>query len=176
VIATIEVKSNLTQDEFGKAAKAAYNSKQLAPNTVSSFSAGYIPPRILNYVVAYDGPASMKTVQGWIDTEYQKIGIVPAPLPQDANNRVSTPGEAIDAVFVLGKGFLYLDNLPLGFVNDQSRQDNPMLKWVFADAADGNLLLLFIFIQQATASIEGTWLNAIPYLSRLSVSGLQWKA
>ncbi len=176
VIATIEVKSNLTQAEFGKAAKAAYNSKQLAPNTVCSFSTGYIPPRILNYVVAYDGPASMNTVHGWINTEYQKIGVVPAPLPQDGNERVSTPGEAIDAVFVLGKGFLYLDNLPLGFVDDQNRQANPTLKWVFTDATDGNLLLLFMLIQQATANIEGKWLNAIPYLSRFSVSSLQWGA
>jgi hypothetical protein len=176
VIATIEVKSILTQAEFGKAAKSAYNSKKLTPNTVSSFSTGYIPPRILNYVVAYDGPTSMSTVHGWINTEYQKIGIVPTALPQDSNERVSTPGEAIDAVFVLGKGFLYLDNLPFGFVSDINRQASPTLKWVFTDSVNGNLLWLFMLIQQATANIEGKWLNAIPYLSRFTVPGIQWGA
>ena len=176
VIATIEVKSVLTQAEFGNAAKAAFNSKHLAPNTVTSFSTGYIPPRVLNYVVAYDGPASMKTVHGWIGPEYSKLGIAPAQLPQDGNARISTPGEAIDGVFVLGKGFLYLDNQPFGFVDDANRQANPSLKWVFADTPNGNLLLLFTLIQQATANIEGRFLNAIPYLSTFSVSGLQWGA
>ena len=175
VIATIEVKSDLTQAEFGKAAKAAYNAKQLAPNVVTSFSTGYIPPRILNYVVAYDGPASMKTVQGWVNSEFGKLGIAPAALPIDAK-RVKTPGEALDAVFVLGKGFMYLDNVPIGFITAQVRQANPSLKWVFADAATGNPLLLFLLIQQATANIEGKWLNAVPYLSGVSVAGLQWGA
>jgi hypothetical protein len=176
VIATIEVKSDLTQAEFGKAARAAYNAKQLVPNTIISFSTGHIPPRIVNYVVAYDGPASMKTVHGWVGTEYQKLGVTSVLLPQDANARIATPGESIDAVFVLGKGFLYLDNVPTGFVNDANRQANPSLKWVFADTTDGNLLLLFMMIQQATANIEGRWLNAIPYLSSFSVAGLQWGA
>jgi hypothetical protein len=174
VIATIEVKSVLTQAEFGNAAKAAYNAKRLAPNTVSSFSTGYIPPCVLNYVVAYDGPASMKTVHGWIGTEYNKIGIAPAPLPQDRDARILTPGEAIDGVFVLGKGFLYLDNQPLGFIDDTKRQANPTLKWVFADASAGTLLLLFMLIQQATANIEGRWLKALPYLSTFSIAGPQW--
>jgi hypothetical protein len=173
VIATIEVKSVLTQVEFGKAAKAAYNAKQLTPNVVTSFTSGYIPPRILNYVVAYEGPAKIKTVHGWVDAEYGKLGIAPAALPLN-EKRVATPGEALDAIFVLGKGFMYLDNSPLGFIKDQARQSNPSLKWVFADSTTGNLLLLFLFIQQATANIEGKWLKANPYLSGVSITGLQW--
>ena len=176
VIATIEVKSNLTQIEFNNAAKAARNCKALVPNTVSSFHSGYIPPSVLNCVVAYDGPANMKTVHGWIGTEYQKLGIGISQLPQDANQRIGTSSAAIDAVFVLGKGFLYFDNIPIGFVNDENRQANPSLKWVFSDTPNGNLLLLFMLIQGATANIEGKWLNAIPYLSTFSVPGLQWGA
>lgn len=88
VVATIEVKSNLTQPEFGNASLAAFNAKSLTPNTVSSFSTGYIPPAILNYVVAYDGPASMATVHGWVAGEYAKHGIPNNPLPTDANNRI----------------------------------------------------------------------------------------
>ena len=176
VVATIEVKSVLTQADFGKAAGSAYNAKQLVPNTVCTFTAGHVPPRVVNYVVAYDGPASMRTVHGWIAAEYQKLGITAARLPQDANTRIGTAGEAIDAVFVLGKGFLYLDNVPTGFMNEVQRQANPAMRWVFADTTDGNLLLLFILIQQATANIEGRWLNAVPYLSAFSVNGLQWGA
>ncbi len=176
VIATIEVKSNLTQIELNNAATAARNCKALVPNTVSSFRSGYIPPSVLNYVVAYDGPANMKTVYGWIGTEYQKLDIEVSQLPQDANQRIGTSSAAIDAIFVLGKGFLYFDNIPIGFINDENRQANPSLKWVFSDTPNGNLLLLFIMIQGATANIEARWLNAVPYLSTFSVPGLQWGA
>lgn len=172
VVATIEVKSTLTQDEFGRAASAARNAKSLKPNVVTSFTSGYIPPAILNYVVAYDGPANMSTVHGWIATEYRKHGIPNAPLPTERGKRTKTPGEAIDAVFVLGKGFMYLDNVLVGFVTDEMRKANPALKWALADTANGNLLLLFTMLHGATANIEGKWLNSIPYLSSFSVSNL----
>lgn len=174
VIATIEVKSTLNQLEFSKAAKAAYNCKQLKPNVVSSFHSGYIPPSILNYVVAYDGPANMKTVHGWIGTEYLKNGISQTQIPADENQRANTPADAIDAVFILGKGLMYYDNAPLGFSNQQHRQQNPSSKWIFSDTSNGNLLLLFLMIQGATANIEGKWLNSIPYLSSFSLPNIQW--
>jgi hypothetical protein len=173
VVATIEVKSTLTQSEFGKAASAAYNAKSLTPNVVSSFSSGYIPPATLNYVVAYDGPTNMSTVHGWVATEYSNHGIPDVALPTDSKKRLATPAEAIDAVFVLGKGFMYLDNVPVGFVNDQARQSNPKLKWAFTNTTNGNLLLLFIMLQGAIANIEGKWLNSIPYLSSFSLQGIQ---
>ena len=174
VIATIEVKSDLTKTEFGKAAKAAHNAKSLLPNSVSMLRAGYVPPSILNYVVAYDGPANMKTVHGWIASEFPDQGIPATHLPQDSSERLKTKGEAIDAVFVLGKGFLYFDNVPIGFVDHQARQTNPALRWVFADTTDGNLLLLFVMLQSATANMEGKWLNAVPYLASFSLPQLQW--
>jgi hypothetical protein len=176
VIATIEVKSTLTQAEFGNAAKAASNCKQLVPNAISSFHTGYVPPGILNYVVAYDGPASMRTVHGWILTAYGTLGIALRALPLNIDQRIATQAEALDAVFVLGKGFLYFDNVPTGFINDAARAANPALKWAFSDTTTGNLLLLFMMIQGATANIEGKWLNALPYLSTFSVPNIQWGA
>ncbi|MEN6319067.1 MAG: DUF6602 domain-containing protein [Syntrophaceae bacterium] len=176
VIATIEVKSNLTQQEFSNAAHAARNSKLLTANVVSSFHTGYIPPSVLNYIVAYDGPAYMKTIHGWIDTEYQKHRIPQTAIPSDDNQRMGTPADALDAVFILGKGFLYYDNTPLGFVNQQHRQQNPSSKWIFSDTPSGNLLLLFLMIQSATANIEGRWLNSTPYLSNFRLQTVQWGA
>lgn len=176
VIATIEVKSHLTQAEFSNAAKAARNCKALVPNIMNSFHSGYVPPSVSNYIVAYDGPANMETVHGWIVPEYQKLGIGVPQLPLDTNERIKTPSPAIDAVFVLGKGFIYFDNVPIGFVNDANRKANPSLKWVFSDTPNGNLLLLFMMIQGATANIEGKWLNAVPYLSTFAVTGLKWGA
>jgi Domain of unknown function (DUF6602) len=172
VVATIEVKSTLTQAEFTNAASAAKNCKALAPNTVQSFQTGYVPPCVLNYVVAYDGPASLKTVHGWIAKEYPNLGIGSLVLSTDENRRISTAAEAVDAVFILGKGFLYFDNVPTGFANAAARAANPNCNWVFADTSAGNLLLLFMMIQGATANIEGKWLNAIPYLSNFRIQGI----
>lgn len=174
VIATIEVETKITQQEFSNAAKAAHNSKKLTPNVVNSFQSGYIPPGILNYIVAYDGPASMSTVHGWINPEYQKLGISLTTLPSDENARIATVADAIDAIFVLGKGFLFFDNSPLSFVNLNHRQQNPTSKWVFADTTSGNLLLLFLMLQGATSNIEGKWLNSTPYLSTFKVQNIKW--
>lgn len=176
VIATIEVKTNITRQEFSNAAKAAHNSKKLTPNVVSSFHTGYIPPGILNYIVAYDGPASMNTVHGWIGTEYQNLGIPLTTLSSEDNIRIATAADAIDAIFVLGKGFLYFDNTHLSFVDLNHRQQNPTSKWVFANTTSGNLLLLFLMLQGATANLEGKWLNSGPYLSTFTIPGIQWGA
>lgn len=173
VVATIEVKSNLTPGEFRNAAKASRTTKLLTPHTTAGFVAGSAPPKILNYIVSYDGPANMQTVYKWINPEYQKLGIAQTQLPAD-ENRVKTAADAIDAVFVLKRGFLYYDNTTIGFSSPQSRQQNPGANWVFADTSSGNLLLLFLLLQAASANIDGRWLNSVAYLSSFSVSGVQF--
>ncbi len=172
VIATIEVKSTLTQEEFGVAAKSAHNCKQLVPNTTSVMQVGHVPPKVLNFIVAYDGPAKMKTVHGWIATEYQKRGIPYTRLPQ-GGPRLNTPADAVDGVMILGRGLLYFDNFPMGFSTDEMRESNPAMNWIFSDTATGNLLFLFLAIQQATTNLEGKWLNPIPYLQSFQVPNVQ---
>jgi len=122
VIATIEVKSTLTSQELENAVKAAYNAKQLIPNVVTSFHSGYIPPKVLNYVIAYDGPASMETVYGWINPIHKKLDIVQTDIPIDDDKRLQTPSDSIDGIFILQKGFLYFDNVPFGFSQLEHRQ------------------------------------------------------
>jgi hypothetical protein len=173
VVATIEVKSTLTEVDLRQAIKAARNCKNLTPNVVQSFSAGYIPPKPLNYIVAYNGPTSMATVYGWIPRILSEENITSPNLPIDPNKRLEQPSPCIDGLFILEKGFLYYDNVPAGFVNDQTRQQNPNLKWCFADSPNGNLLMFFLLLQSATQNIQGKWLNAIPYLSSFHVNGLK---
>lgn len=174
VIATVEVKSALTQTDMEQAIKAARSAKMLAPNVTSSFSSGYVPPKVLNYVVAYDGPAQMQTVYNWIPRIHTDLGVIIPNLPQDESQRLSTASPSIDGVFVLSKGFLYFDNVPVGFANSSTRATHPMLKWVFADTSTGNLLVLFMLLQMATANLEGKWLNPIPYLATFNVPGLKF--
>lgn len=173
VIATVEVKSTLTQADMSQAISAARNAKLLSPNVTSSFSSGYIPPKVLNYVVAYDGPAQMATVIGWIPKIHSALGIEQSMLPQDESQRLMTPSPSIDGAFVLNKGFIYFDNVPMGFARPEVRKQRPDLKWIHADSESGSLLLLFLFLQSATANIEGKWLNPVPYLESFSVPNVQ---
>lgn len=169
VIATVEVKSTLTQAEMTNAITAARNAKALTPHVTSSFHSGYIPPKVINYVVAYDGPAQMQTVYNWIPQIHSSLGIGIPDLPQDESQRLAVASPSIDGAFILNKGFIYFDNVPLGFANASARAASPHLKWVFSDTTTGNLLLLFLLLQSATANIEGKWLNPIPYLSSFNV-------
>lgn len=164
VIATIEVKSTLAKADIEQAIGAAINAKKLTPNTVSSFSTGYAPPKILNYVIAYDGPAKMETVYGWVASIHSDNGVKIDDLPADEEARLQTPSPSIDGIFVLGKGFVYFDNTPVGF-GQNTRSSMPQQKWITADQADGNLLLFFLYLLHATQGIEGKWLNSLPYLS-----------
>lgn len=66
VVATIEVKSTLDKAGIEQAVRAARAAKSLQKNEVKSFSSGYIPPSILSFVVAYDGPAKMETAHVWV--------------------------------------------------------------------------------------------------------------
>lgn len=174
VIATVEVKSTLTQKNMEQSIKAAKISKSLIQNVITSFHAGYIPPKILNYVVAYGGPANMRTVYNWIPPIHNSLGVAIQDLPQNDEQRIKTASPSIDGVFVLNKGFIYFDNVPFGFANQNARTAHPNLKWVIGNTDTGNLLLFFLFLQTATANIEGKWLNAFPYMQCFQVPNISF--
>ncbi len=176
VVATVEVKSTLTRDDLLTAIRAARNAKVLVPNFTQAFQAGYIPPKPINFVVSYDGPAHIATVHGWLVGIHRELGIDSPALPADFGNRCATPAPSIDGVFMLGRGFMYFDNSPIGFVTEQNRREHPELRWVFSDSDSGNLLLLFTLLFAATANIEGRWLNPAPYLSNFRVQNLTFGA
>jgi hypothetical protein len=103
VVATIEVKSILDQSAIDQSIQAARNAKLLTKNTIGSISSGWIPPAVLNYVVAYTGPAQMSTVHNWILNAHQNQSI---PLPNwDQQTSTQTPGTALDGVFIFKQRF-----------------------------------------------------------------------
>jgi len=168
VIATIEVKSLLDQSAIDQSVKAAHAAKNFVPNVNKSFSSGWIPSRVLNFVVAYQGPAQMTTVHGWIVNSHRTYSI---PLPTwNQETKTLTPGTALDGVFLLEKGFIKLDNSPLT-LNTQ----NPPLPGthIVSDSNSGNLLMLFLALQEACNSLEGAWLNPIPYLHSVQYANVR---
>ena len=159
VIATIEVKSVLDQSAIDQSVKVAHAAKNLTLNIKKSFSTGWIPARVLNFVVAYTGPAQMSTVHSWILNSHKSQNI---PLPSwNPDNRVSVSGTALDGVFLLKKGFVKLDNSPMSLNTQQPLDPGTHL---ICDSNSGNLLMLFLALLEACGNVQGAWLNALPYL------------
>lgn len=173
VVATIEVKSTLDKAGIEQAVGAAHAAKRLEKNEIQSFSTGYIPPSILSFVVAYDGPAKMETVHNWVKETYLATGLAEPDMPE-GQERSQIAGPALEGVFVFGKGFLNFDNAPYGFVRPDIRTSNPEARWAIAQADRGSLLSLFLLLTVATSNVEGSWLNPIPYLEAFRVSDLKF--
>ena len=172
VAATIEVKSTLTQDELAKSIRAARNVKALKRSLVQSFQAGYHPPAVLSYVVAYDGPASMKTVHSWLGPIHATENILIPTLPISEQDRVAVASPTIDGIFVLGRGFVAFDNTPIGFLTEPIRRQHPTTRWTIGEADRGSLLWLFSLLTIGISGVRGAWLNPIPYLTDFAVKNL----
>jgi hypothetical protein len=166
VIATIEVKSVLTDEELSRALNSIQNVKKLKRNFTSSFSTGWIPPGILSFVVAYDGPAKMKTVKGWIDNYIRVQNITMPSLKPSIQERSMVQSPLADAIIALGKGFIQYDNIPLRYIDDTTRLSKPNAQWIIDERTEGNLLVLFSLILSSTLNVLGRWLDTNSYLSR----------
>jgi len=165
VIATIEVKSILNQDAVTKSLKAAHNAKSLIPNINTAFTTGWIPPKVLNFVISYIGPSRMELVYSYLQKSHAELGI---PFPKfDSGNRLKTPGTGIDGIVVLNKGFIISDNTPLSL-----NKNNPNGTYTIGNSLDGNILLLFLILQSACDNVHGAWLNPIPYISSAKYSSI----
>ncbi|GAG22492.1 unnamed protein product, partial [marine sediment metagenome] len=172
-VATIEVKSTLNKNDILQSTKAVKATKSLEPSIVTSFYAGFRPPSILSFVVAYDGPAKMSTVYNWTTEAARELEFSYPVLPPNAEERQLIASPAIDGIYVLGRGFIQYDNFPLGFLTDEINKSHPEAKWVIGTTASGNLLLLFTLLTVAVSGVSGSWLNPIPYLAQFSISGLE---
>lgn len=170
VVATIEVKSTLDSDDIKQSIQTARRIKNLKKNMSSVFLAtSYQPPSILNYVVAYQGPVKMKTVHTWIEKVHKSENIIYPAMSDTLEKRMQIPSPSIDAVFILGRGFLYFDNAPVTFVEDDARKQFPERRWILANDPSSNLLLFFLFLTTAVSGYSFSQINLAPYIKDLSV-------
>jgi len=175
VIATIEVKSLLQKADLEQAMQSAMNVKRLKGNVVHSFSTGYLPPGPMSFVVAYDGPAEMGTVQGWFGPICKTLGIEYPVLGPSRDARQATASPSVDGVFVLGRGCVHFDNMPISLASNEVLARRPdIAQWVQIDCGTGGLLLLFLFLIQAVSGVSASWLNPIPYVSGTGFSGAKF--
>jgi hypothetical protein len=110
----------------------------------------------------------MATVYGWLLNSHAAQSI---PMPTwDHANRIEVPGTAVDGVFLLQKGFVKLDNSPITL----NTSDPPLPgTHVICDSKSGNLLMLFLALQEACNNVQAAWLNPIPYLQSARYPGVR---
>jgi hypothetical protein len=129
VIATIEVKSTLRRKDLKQSIKAARNIKKLKRHIYLSSSTVRQWKNVLSYVVAYNGPARMKTVYDWINPIYSSEGIAYPSMDPAKSRDVNFPSLSIDGIFVLGKGFVNFHNTPIGFLKKEVYDQNPEIMY-----------------------------------------------
>jgi hypothetical protein len=169
VVATIEVKSVLDAAAMRQSIQTAKSVKALTRNVTTAFTTGFQPPAILNYVVAYDGPASMQTVAGWFPAIHAELGITLPQMPPSLKERLRVASPSVDGVYLLGRGFIQFDNNPICFTTDELRTTHPDIHWGIADTPDGNLLLLFLSLTTAASGVSASWLNPLTYVRAFRV-------
>ncbi|MCE9561165.1 MAG: hypothetical protein K8U57_03835 [Planctomycetes bacterium] len=165
VIATIEVKSTLKEEEFKTSVAAAAKLKAMKRSLYNA-GGGYYPPAIASFIVAFDGVAKMQTVLGWLNDAHAacKPPIQAQKLPADQLARLKIPSPSIDGVFVLGVGFLKFDNLLLTFTSDDGRKAHPDHQWEYGNAKEGALQELFLILTFLATSYTQTLWEPRPYL------------
>lgn len=174
VVATIEVKSLLTQQELDTAVQNASNAKKLKRNLITSFTSGYVPPGILSYIIAYDGPVNATTVQNWLVQAEARQGLNQQMLPPTLQERLSILSESVDGVFCLGRHSVIFDTAPTNPITDVVRASNPQSKRWLAQNQSGNLLTLFLLLTQAGANVVGQWPDLISYVQNVQLTSIDF--
>jgi hypothetical protein len=169
VVATIEIKSLLTEDELDVAINNANKIKQLERHLVTSITSGYVPPGILSYVIAYSGPANILTVYNWLSRCEARRDLNQQLLPSNHSDRQRILSESVEGIFCLGLGSIIFDNSPLSVISDEMRQAHPTQKRIVISNNSGNLLWLFLLLTFAGANVLGQWANLVPYLQRYPI-------
>lgn len=136
VVASIEIKSDLTKSEFGKSCFASKNNKSLTQLEIVNTYPKRTRRNLFTYVVAFNGPTNMQTVSGWIPE-----------LLASTSNPIDAE-DLIDFVVVLGKGVLWnLEAFPEFLL-----PSNPNGKqWAFVEQENQNLFTMFVHMM--------TWLS-----------------
>jgi len=147
----IEIKSRLRQEHIRQAALTSKEIMSHARLERQKFNpTGRVDkPRPYSFVFAYDGPSNIETVFKWMkevsaNGQYDIEGLVNT----EADKRAYFKHLFIDGVFVLGKGYVFLDALPTESRLHAARQHGHSATsdhvWVYG--TDNELVLLWTLI------------------------------
>lgn len=127
-MATIEVKSVLTQEEVKTACQASLTHKRLQRGIpMHAMGGGWRPQHIVSYLVAFDSRASIATVACWRAQMPQLLNAAPNLLPE--------------MLVVLGKGLVWrIDAFP----DVPTQTAIAGRTWAYVQQCDQSLFTLFV--------------------------------
>lgn len=111
----IEIKSKLTKNHLRDTARSTKRIKENVDLSPQRFNpTGMVKnPRPYSFVFAYDGPSRIETVLNWMKQVSMEDEFNLGELKRTSGeNRAYFHNLFIDGVFVLGKGYVFLDVLP----------------------------------------------------------------
>lgn len=176
VYATVEVKSCLTEAELRKATRAAIRLKSMRTSSRRDEYDNPVvnrvwPTKMLNFVVAYDCRQSMATVAKWLIRAHDLNN---SPLPTsrslDGTNRI--PSSGLDGAFILGKGFVLHLGIPF-IVDPAMHRAHPQMRVTLASQNSGNLLLLFLILNEAISSLTEKRFDLSGYVQGLTIADVR---
>lgn len=167
VIATIEVKSNLTEEKLTESLDLIHAIKKLKQNRTFK-TTDYHPPGIVSYIFAYKGPVKLKTTLGHLK-KYIATNAIPFPqLPKTQKERMTLTCPLADCICVLDQGVIQFDNAIHDLLEgDAIRKKKPKHCWI--SLSDN---VLFWFYLHLTAVLITYSADAIldpsPYFKNLT--------
>jgi hypothetical protein len=175
VLATVEVKSTINYEGLKSAFKSAIICKNLKRNYFEGLKLWHSPPKIINFIIAYNGPQKMKTIYNWIKKLENELNFSYQEMPETQQERMNIPSPGIDGIYVLGKGFVHFDNFMISCVPPDIRNKNQWMRWIILDSENISLLHLFLNLAQAFCSYPQKSIQLISYLKEMEGKGkLQW--
>ena len=155
VIATIESKSIITNEELKQANKSSFVHNKLTKAS-SAMLVGE-EHKLYNYVIAYDGPTIMSTVADWM-------------ISHVTSEEGWIPNQLVDMIVVLGKGVLWnMNSFPSLSINNTNGTN-----WAYIDQETGNLLTLFTHMLTWTNSTSSPP-NTLGYVKNVRFSNIKLK-
>ncbi len=163
VLATIEVKSYLTEAELRNSLRVIRKIKALKASGTRQLDYLYDkPPGIACYVFAFDGPAKIGTAFGHLRSFMTNERVVIEPLPPTLKERLKVECPLSSQICVLGRGSIQYDNTTLTTVEDAARVQHPDFKWTSYE--DHSLFWFFAHLTRVLAHYGGTVFHPEAYL------------
>ena len=148
VSAFIEVKTKLTKARLKKAIETTKRIKEYPHDITQRINPDGIVknPRPYSFLVAFDECKKLETVLRWLEEVHEELGIsfneLVATPPRDRHDYANP---SIDGIFVLDKGYVFLDAAPFSR-NIEEREAHPGLIW--RCGLSDTLMVLWIYVNE----------------------------
>ncbi len=155
----IEIKSKLKKEDLRKIVATTKKIKNLADFAPQKLNPTGIvnAPRPYSFVFAYDGPSRIKIVNNWLKEISQESDYGLEALSETApENRSFFKHQFIDAIFVLGKGFVVVDALPFEswIARAVQRGENALSSSISYYGEKQELILLWALVNQVNVKLS----------------------